>query len=203
MEPVSTPVGRKVGAKTALVTGSTSRIGLAIARALAKTGYNVVLTGFGDLHQLDDLALELSRQHTVDAVYIPADARKPAQIRHLAAEALGRFGAIDIFVNNVGIQHVALLHEFPDERWDEIIAVSRSSAFHATKAVLPGMQACGWGRIVNIASSHGLVASSGKVRLCSNKARTGRSDQGDSTGKCRVWSYRQRNLPRLDSHPAC
>jgi 3-hydroxybutyrate dehydrogenase len=159
----------KTAAQAALVTGSTSGIGLAIARALAAAGRNIVLTGFGDLQQLNDLALELSRQYAVDALFIPADVRKPEQIRSLAAAALRRFGVVDILVNNVGIQHVALLHEFPDEHWDDILAVNLSSAFHATKAVLPGMQARGWGRVINIASSHGLVGSPGKSAYVATK----------------------------------
>lgn len=148
--------------KSALVTGSTSGIGLAIAKALAACGCNLVITGFGDAAQIQALTESLAKQHDIQAAYIPADAARPADIRSLIAASIQRFGAIDILINNVGIQHVAPLDEFPDEQWDRVIAVNLSAAFHATKAVLPSMKAKRWGRIINVASAHGLVASVGK-----------------------------------------
>jgi 3-hydroxybutyrate dehydrogenase len=145
--------------KSAVVTGSTSGIGLAIARALAAQGANVMLNGFGDAAQIEKLRVELAAAHGVQIGYCAADMTRPAEIRAMVAEAEQRFGALGILVNNAGIQHVAPVDEFPIEKWDQIIAVNLSSAFHATRAALPGMKQRGWGRIVNVASAHGLVAS--------------------------------------------
>ncbi len=144
--------------KTALVTGSTSGIGLGIAKALAAQGANIVLNGFGDVHgpQAEVAALG------VEAAYHAADMGKPAEIEDMVRFAQQRFGAIDILVNNAGIQHVARIENFPVDRWDAIIAINLSSAFHATRLVLPAMQANNWGRIINLASVHGLVASAEK-----------------------------------------
>lgn len=145
--------------KSAVVTGSTSGIGLAIARALAAQGANVMLNGFGDAKHIDALRRALADGHRGRVAYSPADMTKPAQIEDMIAEAEQSFGAVDILVNNAGIQHVAPVDEFPVEKWDQIIAVNLTSAFHTTRAALPGMKRRGWGRIVNIASAHGLVAS--------------------------------------------
>jgi 3-hydroxybutyrate dehydrogenase len=145
--------------KSAVVTGSTSGIGLAIARALAAQGANVMLNGFGDAKHIDALRRALADGHGGQVAYSPADMTKPAQIEDMIAEAEQSFGAVDILVNNAGIQHVAPVDEFPVEKWDQIIAVNLTSAFHTTRAALPGMKRRGWGRIVNIASAHGLVAS--------------------------------------------
>ena len=144
--------------KTALVTGSTSGIGLGIARALAKQGANIVLNGFGDIEgpQAEVAALG------VPVAYHGADMSQPAEIEDMMKFAAGRFGRVDILVNNAGIQHVARIENFPVERWDAIIAINLSSAFHATRLALPAMQAAGWGRIINVASVHGLVASAEK-----------------------------------------
>ncbi|MGV6477187.1 3-hydroxybutyrate dehydrogenase [Azotobacter vinelandii] len=144
--------------KTALVTGSTSGIGLGIAHCLAAAGANLVLNGFGDAQQ----ALEAVRQHGHEARHHPADMSKPEEIAALIAFAESEFGAVDILVNNAGIQHVAPVEEFPPERWDSILAINLSSAFHTTRLALPGMRRRDWGRIVNIASVHGLVASAQK-----------------------------------------
>ncbi|MCC6074332.1 3-hydroxybutyrate dehydrogenase [Pseudomonas sp. GCM10022188] len=144
--------------KTALVTGSTSGIGLGIAHCLAAAGADIVLNGFGDATQ----ALEAVRQHGQQVRHHPADLSRPEEIAALVAFAEGEFGAVDILVNNAGIQHVAPVEEFPAERWDSILAINLSAAFHTTRLALPGMRRRNWGRIVNIASVHGLVASAQK-----------------------------------------
>jgi 3-hydroxybutyrate dehydrogenase len=145
--------------KSAIVTGSTSGIGLGIAQALAGHGANVMLNGFGHAEEIKSIRSRLEREHSVSVVYSGADMLRPAQIHTMVAEAAQIFGAVDIVVNNAGIQHVAPVDEFPPEKWDAILAINLSSAFHTIRAALPGMKARGWGRIVNIASAHGLVAS--------------------------------------------
>lgn len=144
--------------KTALVTGSTSGIGLGIARALAKQGANIVLNGFGDVEGPKAEVAALG----VPVAYHGADMSQPAEIEDMMKFAASRFGRVDILVNNAGIQHVARIENFPVERWDAIIAINLSSAFHATRLALPAMQAANWGRIINVASVHGLVASAEK-----------------------------------------
>jgi 3-hydroxybutyrate dehydrogenase len=141
--------------KTALVTGSTSGIGLGIAKALARQGANIVLNGFGDVEG------PKSEVHALGAkvAYHGADMGKPAEIEAMIKFAAGQFGRVDILVNNAGIQYVAPVHEFPPEKWDAIIAINLSSAFHASRLALPAMRAAKWGRIINIASVHGLVGS--------------------------------------------
>ena len=144
--------------KTALVTGSTSGIGLGIARALAAQGANIMLNGFGDAQQIDTVKKDIAALGAaVD--YHGADMTKPREIEALIAAAAKRFGAVDILINNAGIQHVAPIESFPDERWDAVIAINLSSSFHTIKHALPLMKARGWGRIINISSAHGLVAS--------------------------------------------
>jgi 3-hydroxybutyrate dehydrogenase len=144
--------------KTALVTGSTSGIGLGIARALAQQGARVMLNGFGDV----DAALAAVREFDPEVRYHGADMSKPAEIEAMVQACERELGRLDILVNNAGIQHVANVEDFPVERWDAIIAINLSSAFHAMRAALPGMQRRGWGRVINVASTHGLVASAGK-----------------------------------------
>ncbi|NWB95665.1 3-hydroxybutyrate dehydrogenase [Pseudomonas gingeri] len=144
--------------KTALVTGSTSGIGLGIALGLARAGANVVLNGFGDAAAVIGEVQQFGGQ----VGHHPADVSDPAQIAEMFAYAEREFGGVDILVNNAGIQHVATVEEFPVERWDAIIAINLSSVFHSTRLALPGMRARGWGRIVNIASVHGQVGSVGK-----------------------------------------
>jgi 3-hydroxybutyrate dehydrogenase len=145
--------------KSAVVTGSTSGIGRGIAEALAAQGANVMINGFGDPAQIREFRLGLERSHGVRTVHSGADMASPAQILIMVAEAEQIFGSVDIVVNNAGIQHVAPVDEFPPEKWDAILAINLSSAFHTIRAALPGMKRRGWGRIVNIASAHGLVAS--------------------------------------------
>ncbi len=148
--------------KNALVTGSTSGIGLGIAKALARQGANIVLNGFGDVEGPSAEVAALG----VQVAYHGADVSKPAEIEDMMKFAASRFGRVDILVNNAGIQHVARIENFPLERWDAIIAINLSSAFHATRLALPAMKATdsgkGWGRIINVASVHGLVASAEK-----------------------------------------
>ncbi len=141
--------------KTAIITGSTSGIGLGIARSMAKAGVNVVLNSFTDSLEDHALAEALSAEFGIEARYAQADMSDPAQCRAL----IERAGRCDILVNNAGIQHVAPIDEFPTDKWDAIIAINMSSAFHTTAAALPMMRAAGWGRVVNIASAHGLTAS--------------------------------------------
>jgi 3-hydroxybutyrate dehydrogenase len=155
--------------KCAIVTGSTSGIGKGIAEALAASGANVMLNGFGDAAEIERQRAALASSARVEVAYHPADMSKPADIRDMVASAQKTFGGVDILVNNAGIQHVAPIEQFPDDRWDAIIAINLSSAFHAIKAALPGMRARKWGRIVNIASAHGLVASEQKSAYVSAK----------------------------------
>ena len=151
--------------KTALVTGSTSGIGLGIAKALAAQGASIVLNGFGDIEGPKAEVAALG----VPVDYHGADMSKPSEIEAMLAHANARFGQVDILVNNAGIQHVARIEDFPVERWDAIIAINLSSAFHATRLALPGMRARNWGRIINVASIHGLVASAEKAAYVAAK----------------------------------
>ncbi len=144
--------------KTALVTGSTSGIGLGVAKALARQGANIVLNGFGDVEGPKAEIAALG----VKVAYHGADMSKPAEIEDMMKQAAAQFGRVDILVNNAGIQHVARIEDFPTERWDAIIAINLTSAFHATRLALPAMRAANWGRILNVASVHGLVASAEK-----------------------------------------
>ncbi len=155
--------------KAAVVTGSTSGIGLGIARALAAQGAAVMLNGFGDAQEIAGLREGLERLSGATAAHHPADMSKPAEIARLLADAEKAFGSVDILVNNAGIQHVAPVEEFPPEKWDAVLAINLSSSFHSIRAVLPGMRKRGWGRIVNVASSHGLVASVNKAAYVAAK----------------------------------
>ena len=145
--------------KTALVTGSTSGIGLGIAEAFARQGANIILNGFGERSEIERLRASLAEKHRIKVQYDGADMSKPDAIETMIKSALGRFGAVDILVNNAGIQHVAPVEEFPVDKWNAIIAINLSAAFHTTRLALPAMKKKGWGRIVNIASAHALVAS--------------------------------------------
>jgi 3-hydroxybutyrate dehydrogenase len=145
--------------KTALVTGSTSGIGLGIARAFAGQGANVVLNGFGDAKEIEALRLSIATEYGVKVRYDGADLSKQAEIETMIAKALAEFGAIDILVNNAGIQFVAPVDEFPVDKWNAIIAINLTASFHTVRLALPQMKAKKWGRVINIASAHALVAS--------------------------------------------
>ena len=155
--------------KTALVTGSTSGIGLAIARALAKDGANLMINGFGDKAAIEKERAGLEKDFGIKARYSAADMSKPAEIAAMIAETEKEFGALDVLVNNAGIQHVANIEDFPIDRWDAIIAINLSSSFHTIRAAIPGMKKRKWGRIINIASAHGLVASGQKAAYVAAK----------------------------------
>jgi 3-hydroxybutyrate dehydrogenase len=145
--------------RTAIVTGSTSGIGLGIAQALAQAGANVALNGFGDAAEIERTRAGIERSTGASAVYVNADMSRPDEIEDMVAGVETHFGSVDILVNNAGIQHVAPIEEFPVAKWNAIIAINLSAAFHATRAAFPAMKRRGWGRIVNIASAHGLVGS--------------------------------------------
>ena len=152
----------QLSGKTALVTGSTSGIGLGIATALAEHGANVVLNGFGDAGLIAQLQKDIEAKFGVKTAYHGADMSKPSEIAAMVKFAQDTFGSLDVLVNNAGIQHVSSVEDFPDDKWDAIIAINLSSNFHAIKAAMPGMKAKNWGRIINLASVHGLVGSAQK-----------------------------------------
>lgn len=155
--------------KHALVTGSTSGIGAAIARALAAAGANVTLNGFGDAAAIEKQRAALAAECKVEVAYSPADMTRPDDIAAMISDAEKRFGSLDVLVNNAGIQHVAAIEEFPIEKWNAVIAINLSSAFHTIRAAVPGMKRRKWGRIINIASAHGLVASVQKAAYVASK----------------------------------
>lgn len=155
--------------RVAVVTGSTSGIGLGVAQALAAQGAHVLVNGFGDRAEIERLCESLAGTHHVRVSYSAADMSKPDEIDGMIAQATRDFGGVDILVNNAGIQHTALVREFPIVRWNAIIAINLTAAFCATKAVLPHMERRGWGRIINIASAHGLVASTHKAAYVAAK----------------------------------
>ncbi len=145
--------------RSALVTGSTSGIGLGIAEALAENGVNVMLNGFGDADEIETTRHRLASRYDVAVEYSAADMSRPEEIAAMVDQAKAAFGGVSILINNAGIQHVEAVETFPPEKWDAIIAINLSAAFHTTRAVVAEMKAKGWGRIVNVASAHGLVAS--------------------------------------------
>jgi 3-hydroxybutyrate dehydrogenase len=155
--------------KTALITGSTSGIGLGYARALAAEGANVTINGFGDAAAVEKERVSIEKDFGVKAAYSPADMTKPAEIAGMVQTAEKTYGALDILINNAGIQYVAPIEEFPIEKWDQILAINLSSAFHAIRAAVPGMKSRKWGRIINTASAHSLVASPFKAAYVSAK----------------------------------
>ena len=148
--------------KVAVVTGSTSGIGLGVAEALAARGAHIMLNGFGDAAEIEKLRAGLAEKYGVEVAFDPADLSKADEVKRLIAAAEARFGRVDILVNNAGIQYVSPIESFPAERWDAVLAINLSAVFHGTAAVLPGMKARNFGRIINIASAHGLVASANK-----------------------------------------
>lgn len=159
----------ELSGKTAIITGSTSGIGLGIAQALAARGVNILLNGFGDRNEIDRITAELTGMYGVGVQYSAADMSKPLDIARMVEMAHVKFSAVDILVNNAGIQHVEAVETFPIEKWNAILGINLSAAFHATRAVIPGMKARGFGRIVNVASAHALVASPFKSAYVSAK----------------------------------
>jgi 3-hydroxybutyrate dehydrogenase len=145
--------------KSVVITGSTSGIGLGMARAFAAQGANIMLNGFGDAGEIEKARSAIESGFKVKALYSPADMTKPPEIADMITDTKRELGSVDVLVNNAGIQHVAPVDEFPTEKWDQIIAINLTAAFHTTRAAVPLMKASGWGRIINIASAHGLVAS--------------------------------------------
>jgi len=158
-----------VRGKRAVITGSTSGIGLGIARALAAAGADVVLNGFGAAEAIEKARQTIEDDFKVRAFFLDADLSQAQATRDFIRQATGLLGGVDILVNNAGIQHVDSIENFPIERWDAVIALNLSAVFHGTAAALPGMQAQGWGRIINIASAHGLVASANKAAYVAAK----------------------------------
>src|SRR6187431_400506 len=155
--------------RNAVVTGSTSGIGLGIAREFAKDGANVLINGFGPAADIEKERAGLEKDFKVKALYSPADMTKPAEIAEMIKTAEKSFGSVDVLVNNAGIQHVSPIEDFPIEKWDQIIAINMSSAFHAIRAAVPGMKKRKWGRIISTASAHSLVASPFKSAYVSAK----------------------------------
>jgi len=155
--------------KTAIVTGSTSGIGLGMARALAAAGCDIMLNGFGEASAIEHERAQIAKDFGVRAAFNVADMAKPAEIVKMVQAATGELGRVDILVNNAGIQHTAPIEDFPIERWDAVIAINLSSSFHAIRAVIPQMRKRNWGRIINIASAHGLVASADKAAYVAAK----------------------------------
>ena len=155
--------------KSAIVTGSTSGIGLGVARALAASGASVMLNGFGDAREIEQLRSGIAGEFGVSVAFSGADMSRPDQVRGMVRQANETFGGVDILVNNAGIQHTAPVEKFPDEKWDAILAINLSACFHAIKAALPQMRERDWGRIINVASVHGVVASVEKAAYVAAK----------------------------------
>jgi len=155
--------------RTAIVTGSTSGIGMGIARSLAAAGCSIVLNGMGDRVDIERQRVELAQTYGVKVFYNPADISLPQNCSDLITDTVAHFGSVDVLVNNAGIQHIAPIESFPMDRWDAVLALNLSAPFHTIRAVLPYMRSCGWGRIINIASTHGLVASPGKAAYVAAK----------------------------------
>ncbi len=155
--------------KVAIVTGSTSGIGLGVARALAASGADILLNGFGEKADIENLRAGIAKECGVRVSFSSADMSKPVDINGMVAQATRELGRVDILVNNAGIQHTAPVEDFPPEKWDAVIAINLSAAFHAIRAALPQMKVRNWGRIVNIASAHGLVASPHKAAYVAAK----------------------------------
>jgi NAD(P)-dependent dehydrogenase (short-subunit alcohol dehydrogenase family) len=180
--------------KTAVITGSTSGIGLAYAKALAAEGVNVTINGFGKPEDIEKERVQIERQYRVSAVYLAADMTKPAEIQAMIAQAAAKFGRLDILINNAGIQFVSPVEDFPAEKWDQIIAINLSAAFHAIRHAVPIMKAAKWGRIISTASTHSLVASPFKSAC---EARHRRAHQDDRAGGRHLWHHLQLHQPGL------
>jgi 3-hydroxybutyrate dehydrogenase len=155
--------------RVAIVTGSTSGIGLGIAQALAAEGANILMNGFGDADVIEALRRDFAERHRVDVRYSAADMSKPGEVAAMVEKAHSEFGGVDILVNNAGIQFTAPIEEFPAEKWDAVIAINLSATFHAMHTAIPFMKQKGWGRIINVASAHGLVASPRKAAYVAAK----------------------------------
>ena len=191
-----------IATRTAIVTGSTSGIGLAIAEAFAAEGCNIVVNSFSDTPADRAIAEKIAGEHEVAAAYIQADMSKAAECRALVAKAAERFGSVDVLVNNAGIQHVAPVEEFPIDKWDAIIAINLTSAFHTIAAAIPLMKKAGGGRIINIASAHGLVASAFKSAYVAAKHGIMGLTKTVALEVARDKHHLQRHLPRLRADPA-
>jgi 3-hydroxybutyrate dehydrogenase len=159
MAPVAMQPHRPLTGRVSLVTGSTSGIGLGILEQMAAAGASVVMNGLGEMGRIEGELQRIRDAHGVEAIYVPANLTEPRACADMIAAALARFGKVDILVNNAGIQHIAPVESFPPEKWDAILALNLSAAFHAIRASFGAMKARGWGRIINVASAHGLVAS--------------------------------------------
>ena len=155
--------------KVALITGSTSGIGLGIARSLAGAGASIMMNGFGEADDIERLRSQLAEENGVSVAFDGADLSRPDEVNRLVEKTIDVLGGVDVLVNNAGIQFVAPIEEFPDDRWEAIIGLNLSAAFYSMKAAIPAMKAKGWGRIINVASAHGLVASSNKVAYVAAK----------------------------------
>ncbi len=188
-------------AKVAIVTGSTSGIGLAIAESLAAAGYSVVINSFSDTEADHAVAAQIATKGEAKTVYRQADMSKPDQCRDLVAWTLKELGSVEILVNNAGIQHVAPVEDFPVEQWDRIIAINLSSTFHTTAAALPFMKKAGYGRIVNIASAHGLRASPNKSAYVAAKHGVVGFTKTVALETAQRRHHLQRHLPRLRADP--
>ncbi|NDF11553.1 MAG: 3-hydroxybutyrate dehydrogenase [Proteobacteria bacterium] len=163
------PAAKKSEPRVAVVTGSTSGIGLGIANALAAEGCHIVLNGFGDSKEIESIRSGLEKTYKVRAIYVDCDLSKPAQVQKLIHVAEEKFGRVDILVNNAGMQYVAPVQEFSGEKWEQLLSVNLSASFYTIHEALPGMQQRGFGRIINIASAHGLVASKNKSAYVASK----------------------------------
>ena len=169
LKPQTSQPARALAGRVALVTGSTSGIGLGIARALAEAGADVVLNGLGVVAEIGRTREQIAAEFGVKASYSPADMTRPKSIAEMIAATIAESGRLDILVNNAGIQHVAPLEQFPVEKWDQILAINLSSAFHTTRLALPAMRKNGFGRIINVSSTHGLIASPFKAAYVAAK----------------------------------
>jgi len=188
--------------KTALVTGSTSGIGLGIAQALAARGACVILNGFGDAGQIETLRSKIAAEHDVAVRYVGADMSSAEAIEAMMKKAHAESGSIDIMVNNAGIQHVAPVEEFPVEKWNAILAINLSAAFHTVRLAVPAMKARNWGRIINIASGARACRLTFQVGLCRSQARHRGPHQDGGAGSRRAGHYGECHLPRVRAHAA-